>query len=423
MRTCNLCHVTKADTEFRRRGAEGRRAACRDCESKLDRVRRATQAAERAAWRARGRQDIGKPDNSAGVPELDKSCLDNPPEPTPRTTVDDLRDRRLRHDLKEAKRKLTLTLDALGQTKEELATVLGAAGARATIPPLEPRSRSSVLRQAVAVALASDWHIESTVTAEQVNGVNAYDLDIAKRRAERFFGGLRYMVQYHADHFDIRELVLWLGGDLITGFLHEDNVETNSLSPVQAIATLQVWLADGIRSLLAGTDLERIRVPCSSGNHGRLTKRMRSASREANSIEWLLYQTLAREFKDDPRVEFILPAGTHTYVDVLGWTVRFTHGDTVNYGGGVGGITIPIYKALARWQTVRHADLTVMGHFHQYHDLSDLVVNGSLIGYDAYAIDIGARHEEPRQAFFLIDEKRGKTMPADIWVRDSDEAA
>jgi hypothetical protein len=79
MRTCNLCHVTKADTEFRRRGAEGRRAQCSDCESKADRGRRAAYAAERAAWRAKGMpRDTQKVGSSQVVePGLDKSSLDD----------------------------------------------------------------------------------------------------------------------------------------------------------------------------------------------------------------------------------------------------------------------------------------------------------------------------------------------------------
>jgi hypothetical protein len=207
-----------------------------------------------------------------------------------------------------------------------------------------------------------------------------------------------------------------LGGDLITGYLREENLENNELSPVQAIAELHVWIASGIRMVLK--DVEHLRVICNSGNHGRLTDKVRPSTREANSIEWLLYAQLNREFSSE-QVTFDLPAGSMTYVDVYDWTIRFLHGDEVNYGGGIGGITIPIYKAMARWQTVAHADLTVMGQFHQYHDLSDLVVNGSLIGYSPYSLRIGARFENPRQAFFLMDSRRGKSMPCDIWVTEA----
>jgi hypothetical protein len=37
-------------------------------------------------------------------------------------------------------------------------------------------------------------------------------------------------------------------------------------------------------------------------------------------------------------------------------------------------------------------------------------VNGSLIGYNAYALAIKASPEPPVQAFFLIDSRFGKTV-------------
>jgi hypothetical protein len=295
--------------------------------------------------------------------------------------------------------------------------------ARSDVTPIVQREKTSALREAVAVAFASDWHIEESVDPAAISGMNRYNLEIARYRAGRFFAGYKYLVDYHSDHFKIRDGILGLGGDLITGFLHPDQVESNNLSPVQAIATIHEWIADGIRSVLGTTSLELLRVPCVSGNHGRTTEKMRSNTREANSYEWLLYRMLAREFANEPRVQFAVPAGAHQYVQCYDWTLRFLHGDQVKGGGGIGGISVPILKALSRWQTLRHADWTFLGHFHQMTDLRDIMVNGSLIGYSPYALDIGARYEEPQQLFTLIDSRRGKTMSSSIWVGDKDEEA
>lgn len=406
MKTCTRCKATKPPAAFYadRTQTSGRASRCKQCASEAQAVRRGGRTFV---------ADTG-PVAAASAPR---------PEPPPWTPEAGIAERRERVEAAGLKTKLAEALRALEQCRYELATAIGANDARREVEPIRPRERGGVLREATAVALASDWHIESSVTAAQVNGVNEYNLEIARRRCERYFSGLRYMYAYHGDHFLIRDMILWLGGDLITGYLHPDNIETNELSPVQAIATLHEWLADGIRSLLAGTEIERLQIVCSSGNHGRLTDKMRAASREANSIEWLLYKMLEREFADEPRIEFVIPAGSQTYVQVYDKTIRFLHGDDAKFGGGVGGITIPIYKALARWQTVRRADLTVLGHFHSQHMLPDLVINGSLIGYDAYAMSIGARYEEPQQAFFLMDSRRGMSMPSSIWVKDHDEIA
>ena len=181
---------------------------------------------------------------------------------------------------------------------------------------------------------------------------------------------------------------------------------------------------DRHRYLLEDGQLERLVIPCNDGNHGRLTEKTRSATRKENSLEWLLYIGLQREFARDPRVQFQIADGTQLFLDVYGRTIRFTHGDSVKYGGGIGGITIPIYKALARWDTVRHADLTIMGHFHQRISLSDLIVNGSLIGYSPYAMDIGARFEPPAQEFSMLEPVRFRSasIPLHVSDREDDDA-
>lgn len=330
----------------------------------------------------------------------------------------DILARKLKQENSSLKSRLSEALNALEQCKFERDTAIKVDKVRDSVKPIRPREHKSGMREATWIALASDWHIEESVKAGMVNGVNSYNLTIARKRVERYFEGVSWLANYHKQKFNLRDGILWLGGDLITGYLREENLESNECSPVQAIAKLQSWIATGIRHLLKTTDVESLKVICNSGNHGRLTFKVRPSTREANSIEWLLYHFLAREFAHEKRIEFVLPEGVHTYAQVYNKVIRFTHGDAAKYGGGVGGVMIPIRKAIQRWESVRHADLTCMGHFHQYHDLSDLVINGSLIGYNPYALEIGAQYEDPKQAFFLIDSKRGKTMPSSVWVKE-----
>ena len=85
----------------------------------------------------------------------------------------------------------------------------------------------------------------------------------------------------------------------------------------------------------------------------------------------------------------------------------------------MGGIFIPANKAIAQWNKVQWADLDVFGHFHQMKDGGNFVSNGSLIGFNAYALSIKADYEHPKQAFFLIDRKRGRTITAPIVFDDT----
>lgn len=286
------------------------------------------------------------------------------------------------------------------------------------LPGIRPRERKSKVREATALACASDWHIEELVDPAKVEHRNRYNLEISKRRMQRFFEAVTYSINFNRQIFKVRDLMLWLGGDIITNYLHEDNNESNLLSPVQAISYAQASIGDGIRFLLKDPELEHISIPCNDGNHGRLTKRMRSNTRVENSMEWLLYTNLAREFAHEKRVKFEIAVGSHLYVDCYGRTIRFLHGDQVKYAGGVGGVTIPVNKAIAQWDRYKPADLTVMGHWHQLFQLSNLIINGSLIGYSPYSIDIKAGFEPPAQAFTMLDPLRFKSVSMPLWVSD-----
>lgn len=52
--------------------------------------------------------------------------------------------------------------------------------------------------------------------------------------------------------------------------------------------------------------------------------------------------------------------------------------------------------------------------FHQLLDGGNFLVNGSMIGYNAFALSIKASAERPAQRFCLIDRDRGKTITAPI---------
>jgi hypothetical protein len=138
----------------------------------------------------------------------------------------------------------------------------------------------------------------------------------------------------------------------------------------------------------------------------------------ANSYEQFMYYSLASYYASNPQVEFLINDSYHTYMNVYNYRLRFHHGDYIRYRGGVGGPTIPINKAIAQWNKSKKADIDLFGHFHQFIDGGDFIVNGSLIGYNAFAMSIKATYEEPKQIFFLIEKSRGKTSVSPIFLSD-----
>lgn len=214
--------------------------------------------------------------------------------------------------------------------------------------------------EATAVVLASDWHIEERVKLSTVSGLNEYSLAIAKERCDKFWRSTARMVHIFNRDIPISQIVLWLGGDFISGNIHDELLETCSLPPVEAAILAQNWLASGIQYLLEHTDCE-ITIPCSIGNHSRITKERRIATEAGNSLEMFMYHALANHFKSEKRIKFILPDGYHTYVEVYGKMIRFHHGHSVKYGGGIGGIFIPAFKAISQWNKGRSCYLDCFG--------------------------------------------------------------
>lgn len=286
---------------------------------------------------------------------------------------------------------------------------------------IKRRERGSAKREGCAVILASDWHIEEHVPHRADTAGNYYDLKVAEKRVNRFFLGARDLIDMNRPTFGLRDIVLWLGGDLITGYLRNENREENELSPVEAITWLKVKVSAGIDYLLADSKIESITIPCSHGNHGRTTEKRQISTGAQNSYEWLLYQWLADRYVDNKRVKFITDQSNHQYVDVYDFNLHFHHGDEVKYQGGIGGIAVPLMKAVSGWDQVKRCHYHHMGHWHQLRDFGNVTVNGSLIGYNAYAMSVRAQPEPPQQAFYILDSKRGKTAQFPIWVQGDSE--
>jgi len=285
------------------------------------------------------------------------------------------------------------------------------------LPVLEPiqKKKPSGATEATAFMVASDWHIEEEVTPESVNMLNEYNVGIAEKRATKFFqSGLRLTEIIDRD-VKITTIVLPLLGDFVTTDIHEENREVAGLLPMEAVEAAQCFIANGINFLLDNSPYDLV-IPCHVGNHSRTTKKIFIATEHGHSLEFLMYKNLALLFQNQNRIKFEIKRAYHSYLPVYDLLLRFHHGHGMLYRGGVGGLYIPVNKSIAQWNRARRADLDVFGHYHQMKDGGNFISNGSLIGYNPYAIRIKADYEPPRQTFFVIDSKRGRTFTCPIFV-------
>jgi len=326
---------------------------------------------------------------------------------------------RLQNELQLAKDRERAFAQELEAAKARVAFASGLESAPTHKPIRAPRGKGRGKRTATAFALASDWHLEEVVDSQKVSGRNEYNPDIARARAGKFFSSTAWMIRHHSKTWEIPTLVLWLGGDLISGYIHDELQESNALSPLETALMAMDLVCGGIDYLGKEFPDMRLVVPCNHGNHGRMHIKPRIKTSAENNLEWLLYQFLARKYESDERVDFQVSRGRHSHLEVYDWVVHFAHGDDTRYNGGIGGLGIPLRKAVDRWNDTRHAHLNVFGHWHQLGSPHpDIVTNGSLIGFSEYSYAIKASFEHPRQGFFLLDSTRGLTQLAPLYVTD-----
>jgi len=276
-----------------------------------------------------------------------------------------------------------------------------------------PKSKA---RGVAAYVLASDWHVEEVVRPELVSWKNAYNLEIAWKRIERFFQKIVELTHVQNHLAPVEELWLVFLGDLMSGYIHEELKESNELSPVEAIVWLREAIRAGIEFLLSELDVP-IYVPTCHGNHGRTTQRKQIKTSYKNSYEWLLYTILAGDYVEHDRVNFMVGKGYHNTVTVMGRKARNHHGDGLRYQGGVGGITIPVNKSVAAWNEAKVVDFDFFGHWHTFlQNYPNWVSNGCIIGYSEFAVEIKAKFQHPTQSFCVIDSAYGLTEAKPIYV-------
>lgn len=321
----------------------------------------------------------------------------------------DAKERAFAAEASEFKRKIERLQILVAELEGQLNVAAAIRSKKPSKGTMKPVSLSS--GEAVAVLCASDWHVEETITSASTNGLNEFNLRIAQDRIRKFFTSAVRLTEIQRGGCDIREAILWLGGDLMSGFIHEELQETNELTPTETILWLRDQLTEGIRYLFDHFD--GIKIVANYGNHGRTTKKPRHATGYKNSYEWLLYSILSKQL-DLPKVEWVVADSYLSFVHVYDKVIRFHHGDGLKYQGGIGGLTIPTEKAIASWNKAKMADLDVFGHWHTQQQNPKWVSNGSLIGYNAYAVSIKAAYERPQQTFFLFDKDRGRTITAPI---------
>lgn len=278
--------------------------------------------------------------------------------------------------------------------------------------------------RAIVTAMLSDTHYDEVVKPEAVNYVNAYNRNIATIRTENFFKNTIRLASDFLNGIQVEGLVLPLGGDMVSGNIHEELKETNEDHIIDTCLYYSEQIAAGI--WLSLEHFDKIFAPCVVGNHGRMDKKPRHKGRAKDSFDYLIYQLVAREFKNIDEVTFGISPGADYRYTIYNTRYQLTHGDQFRGGGGIAGLLSPLmigdHRKRKREQAVGTPyDYLLMGHWHQYAMFKGIIVNGSLKGYDEFAMNNNFDFEPPQQAFWLTDPVHGKTIDAPVHVMGKNE--
>lgn len=272
----------------------------------------------------------------------------------------------------------------------------------------------------------SDAHVEETVRKESTFGNNEYNLDIARQRILTYFCELneksrRLQEVNLEDGLKRPQLCIHLAGDNITGWIHPEGVETNSLSPAEAIIFAEHNILSGLMMLADENNFSDITVVCTVGNHGRITEKKRYATGYRDSFEHIMYKHIKQYLNSHyPNIKVVIAEGEFQVINFMGKTICCSHGDHFKYAGGIGGLLVPAIRWVHKMSMIiPNVDLFSIGHWHSYMALPDskLLINSSVIGPSAFSIGLAFKPEPPKMQLQYIDSKRGFTVNDPIFLQ------
>lgn len=279
------------------------------------------------------------------------------------------------------------------------------------------------------VLFLSDLHWGERISLEAMDGLNSYDLTIARSRIARYFQTVAELATRHWSGPAPARLILILGGDLVSGEIHAELAKTNEAKALPAVKDLATHLAEGVallrRSLACPIDVVSL-----AGNHGRSTLKPESKETVETSYDTLVSDFLEMSLRGRDGIAFWVPASVDAVFSVYGWRVLATHGDRIGSRGGQGFIG-PAATAARGMKRISmdyaargvHLDLILMGHFHTPLQLEEGFVNGCLPGPSEYSRDGRFRPSPARQIWLTLHPRRGVTSTRWINVGVAAEGA
>ena len=229
----------------------------------------------------------------------------------------------------------------IGELEHLAEQLAGVRGVPYQIPEYAFPTPSGKRAQSVVGVHWSDTHMGEVIDAEEIGGINAFSSDICRQRLRRHIAAACSIGQRWAEDTDCVGAYFALGGDLISGDIHEELRMTNDLTAHEQVRAMVEEAGAAIRHLKEA--FGRVHVTCVPGNHGRNTPKATAKLYARLSYDMMIGAMVAREFQNDPRVTFQISAAKDQVTPIFGRNVLSTHGDKLGTGGGQGNYTRTIF--------------------------------------------------------------------------------
>lgn len=254
-------------------------------------------------------------------------------------------------------------------------------------------------------ALWSDWHYGETVSGEQMNGLNEFNVAVAEERVQQL---VQSMLKFKRVRPALTGLNIGLLGDMASGMIHKLE-ETNEIPAAEQYVRVGYLIASAIAQL--APHYPEIVIDAIVGNHPRAAKE--PASKDAyNNGDWVAYQMAKALTAHLDNVSWNIPPGGMVVREFAGKNFLLWHGDGVKSNAA----GVPWVAITRRVNSLKEAygtmgvriDYVVVGHFHQRSIVPGVYMNGSLIGPNEYGLKNFGGGEPAKQLLITFDEKRSR---------------
>lgn len=272
------------------------------------------------------------------------------------------------------------------------------------------------------VSILSDTHYGEVVDKREMGGSNAYNMEIAEQRTARYFDKLISLPQTYLTGVDVEGITVCLGGDIVSGDIHDELTETNELSTYETVETVLPWLLAGLTKLRER--YPSVHVVSAPGNHGRRTRKPHAKRFSADNADTHIARLIAQTLGNEDGYAFTIPRSLDADFTVYNTRFSLEHGQTFRGGDGQVGALGPVKRGVLRKKQSSQAegnpfDVLLLGHFHQlvHAPGQGFIMNGSLVGYGEYARTLKFAPEPAQQALFLVTPEHSVSWAMPVIVQ------